>query len=108
MNWSAVPPRSGWASVMARRSSLMRTACWAARSRSPGRRAPSAASRVAKKSRPAGARWRSPGIGLELLAADASRADHGPAPTPAVAGVVDQLCCLLDDRHLLDPAARLA
>jgi hypothetical protein len=47
-----------------------------------------------------------PGVGLELLAADAAGADHGLAPVPAVAGVVDQLGRLLDDRHLLDPAAR--
>ena len=48
-----------------------------------------------------------PGVGLELFAADAAGADNGLASVPAVAGVVDQLCRLLDDRHLLDPAARL-
>ena len=48
-----------------------------------------------------------PGVGLELFAADAAGADNGLAPVPAVAGVVDPLCRLLDDRHLLDPAARL-
>src|SRR6185437_14162752 len=48
-----------------------------------------------------------PGVGLELLAADATGADHGLAPVPAVAGVVDQLRRLPDDRHLLHPAARL-
>ena len=48
-----------------------------------------------------------PGVGLELLAADAAGADHGLDPVPAVAGVVDPLGRLLDDRHLLDPAARL-
>ena len=48
-----------------------------------------------------------PGVGLELFAADAAGADHGLAPVPAVAGVVDQLGRLLDDRHLLDPAASL-
>ena len=48
-----------------------------------------------------------PGVGLELLAADAAGADNGLAPVPAVAGVVDPLGCLLDDRHLLDPAACL-
>ena len=41
------------------------------------------------------------------LAADAAGADNGLAPAPAVAGVVDQLCRLPDDRHLLDPAPRL-
>ena len=46
-----------------------------------------------------------PGVGLELFAADAAGADNGRAPVPAVAGVVDQLGRLLDDRHLLDPAA---
>jgi hypothetical protein len=49
---------------------------------------------------------RAPGIGLELFTADAAGADHGLASVPAVAGVVDQLGRLLDDRHLLDPAAR--
>ena len=47
-----------------------------------------------------------PRVGLELFAADAAGADNGLAPVPAVAGVVDQLGRLLDDRHLLDPAAR--
>lgn len=46
-----------------------------------------------------------PGVGLELLAADAAGADNGFMPVPAVAGVVDQRCRLLDDWHLLDPAA---
>ena len=45
-----------------------------------------------------------PGVGLELFAADAAGADHGLDPVPAVAGVVDQLGRLPDDRHLLDPA----
>lgn len=48
-----------------------------------------------------------PGVSLELFAADAAGADNGLAPVPAVAGVVDQLCRPLDDRHLLDPAAAL-
>jgi hypothetical protein len=48
-----------------------------------------------------------PGVGLELFAADAAGADNGLVTVPAVAGVVDQLCRLLDDRHLLYPAARL-
>src|SRR6266496_2374933 len=48
-----------------------------------------------------------PGVGLEFVAADAAGADHGLASVPAVAGVVDAFCRLLDDRHLLDPAARL-
>ena len=48
-----------------------------------------------------------PGVGLELFAADAAGADNGLAPVPAVAGVVDPLCRLLDDRDLLNPAARL-
>ena len=48
-----------------------------------------------------------PGVGLEFVAADAAGADHGLASVPAVAGVVDAFCRLLDDRHLLDPAAQL-
>src|SRR5262249_39024598 len=53
-----------------------------------------------------GAGIAAPGVGLELFAADAAGADHGLASVPAVAGVVDQLGRLLDDRYLLDPAAR--
>ena len=68
MNWSAVPPRSGWASAMARRSSLIGGACGSAcpaRSRSPRYRSSSAAWRVAKNSRSADpGQWRSPGIGI--------------------------------------------
>jgi carbamate kinase len=45
-------------------------------------------------------------VGLELLAADAARTDDRLAPVPAVAGVVDQLRRLPDDRHRLHPAAR--
>ena len=135
MNCPAVPPRSGWASAMARRSCLIGGAGGAggpARPGSPRCRWSSAAARVAKNSRagrpgavtgnrdhagrvavPAPvvpvravlAVIAAPGVGLELLAADAAGADDGLAPVPAVAGVVDQLCRLLDDRHLLDPAA---
>ena len=122
---------------MARRSSLMsgaRGAACPACSRSPRCRWSSAAARVAKNGRPvrggavtgnrdhAGrvavaapvvpvravlAVIAAPGVGLELFAADAAGADDGLAPVPAVAGVVDPLCRLLDDRHLLDPAACL-
>ena len=137
MNCPAVPPRSGWASAMARRSSLMSGAGGAACpacSRSPRCRSVFGG-RAGGEEQPAGRPGAvtgnrdhagrvavpapvvpvravlpviaAPGVGLELFAADAAGADDGLAPVPAVAGVVDPLCRLLDDRHLLDPAACL-
>src|SRR5215467_694969 len=47
------------------------------------------------------------GAGLELFAADAAGTDHGLGSVPSVAGVVDPPCRLLDNWHLLYPAARL-
>ena len=48
-----------------------------------------------------------PGVGLELLAADPAGADNGIVSVPAVAGVVDPPCRLLDRPAPLNPAARL-